>query len=108
MKRKWMAPALIALISTVGVLPLAQGQDAQALYLRSMAASCTACHGTDGNVAAGSPLPALAGMPRDYVSAQLKAFKAGTRTATVMHQIAKGYTDAQIDQIAGYFASVKK
>ena len=105
MKYGWMAPALLAL---AGMAPVAQAQDAQALYLRTNAASCTACHGTDGNVAAGSPLPALAGMSREYLSTQLKAVKAGTRTATVMHQIAKGYTDAQLDQLAGYFAGVKK
>ena len=98
----------IALLALAGAAPISHAQDAQSLYLRSAAASCTQCHGTDGNVAAGSPIASLAGMPRDYLSAQLKAFKAGTRTATVMHQIAKGYTDAQIEQLAGYFAGVKK
>jgi sulfide dehydrogenase cytochrome subunit len=39
---------------------------------------------------------------------QLKAFKAGTRPATVMHQLSKGYSDAQIEQIAAYFAAQKK
>jgi hypothetical protein len=33
-------------------------------------------------------------------STQLKAFKSGTRPATVMHQLSKGYSDAQIEQIS--------
>jgi cytochrome c553 len=34
-------------------------------------------------------------------------FKAGRLPATLMHQIAKGYTDEQIEQLAGYFAGLK-
>jgi cytochrome c553 len=37
----------------------------------------------------------------------MKDFQAGKRPATIMHQHAKGYTDAQLELIAGYFASVK-
>jgi cytochrome c553 len=37
----------------------------------------------------------------------MKAFKDGSRPATVMHQISKGYTDAQIQSVADYFASLK-
>jgi len=39
---------------------------------------------------------------------QVKAFKSGARPATVMHQLAKGYSDAQIEQVAAYFAAQKK
>jgi cytochrome c553 len=35
----------------------------------------------------------------------MRAFRDGKRPATIMHQLAKGYTDAQIDAISGYFAS---
>ena len=51
---------------------------------------------------------ALAGLPKEIIVTQMKAFKAGTRPATIMHQIAKGYTDEQIDTIATYFASQKR
>jgi cytochrome subunit of sulfide dehydrogenase len=40
--------------------------------------------------------------------AQMKAFQTGARPATIMHQLAKGYSDQQIDQIAAYFAAQKK
>lgn len=53
----------------------------------------------------GSAVVSLAGMKQDYISQQMKAFKTGQRPATVMHQLAKGYTDEQIEQIAAYFAS---
>jgi cytochrome c553 len=35
----------------------------------------------------------------------MKAFKDGKREATVMHQIAKGFTDGEIAAMAAYFAS---
>jgi sulfide dehydrogenase cytochrome subunit len=37
----------------------------------------------------------------------MKDFKAGKRPATIMHQQAKGYTDQELEILAGYFASVK-
>ncbi len=80
----------------------------QALYVTSLAATCANCHGTNGRTADGSAVPSLAGMPRDYMVAQMQAFKSGARPATVMHQLAKGYTDAQVEQIAGYFAAQKR
>jgi cytochrome c553 len=86
----------------------AWAQTPDALYAQGLAASCTQCHGTQGRAAIGSSVPAIAGMPRDYLAEQLRAFKAGTRPATVMHQLAKGYNDAQIDQLASYFAAQKK
>ena len=42
------------------------------------------------------------------IAAQMKAFREGKRPATVMPQLAKGYTDAQIDAIAGWFAAQKR
>ena len=88
--------------------PAPQGAGADALYLRSLAATCANCHGTEGRAVDGSAVATIAGLPRDYLSAQLKAFKNGTRQATVMHQLAKGYSDAQIEQLAAYFSALKK
>jgi cytochrome c553 len=50
----------------------------------------------------------LAGLPQDHIATQMRAFRDGKRPATVMHQIAKGYTDAQIDAMAGWFAAQKR
>jgi cytochrome subunit of sulfide dehydrogenase len=84
----------------------AQGQEA--LYVRSLAATCANCHGTNGNAVQGSAVVGLAGMPRDTMLQQLKAFRDGTRPATVMHQIVKGFSEPQLQQIAGYFAAQPK
>jgi cytochrome c553 len=53
-------------------------------------------------------VPSIAGLPRDYLMAQMKAFKDGSRPATVMHQISKGFSDAQIASMADYFAAQKR
>ena len=86
----------------------ALAQDAATLNLRSLAATCANCHGTDGRTTDGSAIPALAGMPRDYMIMQMKSFKDGSRPATVMHQLSKGFTDQQIESVASYFAALKR
>lgn len=73
---------------------------------RDLAATCFTCHGTDGHSVGGVP-PSLAGQNKSYLLQQMKDFKAGKRPATIMHQNAKGYTDEQLELIAGYFASIK-
>ena len=102
-----------ALAFALAALPLvaqAQGQPQgkDALYARSLAATCANCHGTNGKAPDGAQVPGLAGMPQAHIVGQMQAFRAGTRPATVMHQLAKGYTDAQIEQLAAYFAAQKK
>jgi cytochrome c553 len=85
-----------------------QAQDAASLNVRSLAATCANCHGTNGRAFEGSSVVSLAGMPKDYMVLQMKAFQSGARPATIMHQLAKGFSDAQIDQIATYFAAQKR
>ncbi len=82
--------------------------DAATLHSRALAATCANCHGTDGRTFDGSAIPSLAGMPKDYMVIQFKAFKDGTRPATVMHQLAKGYTDQQVEALATYFSTLKR
>ena len=84
----------------------AAAQDAKALQLRALAATCANCHGTDGR-AVGEGMPRLAGADAAYLAAQMRAYRDGQLPATVMHQLAKGYSDAQIDALAGYFAARK-
>ena len=74
---------------------------------RSLAATCANCHGTDGRSAT-REVPALAGQPKEFLVSQMKAFQEGKRPTTVMQQIAKGYSDAQIDLLAGYLSAQKK
>ena len=97
MKFVWFATALF-------LASPALAQDANALRARSLAATCAQCHGTDGRAPPGSAMVTLASMPAAYLTEQMKAFKGGTRPGTVMPQLAKGYSDAQIAQLAAYFA----
>jgi len=104
MKTGWKAAAASA---SLLLAASAQAQNADALNVRSLAATCAACHGTDGRVTGDGSVLALAGMPRDVLAAQLRAFKAGTRPSTIMGQLSKGFSEQQIDQLAAYFSAVK-
>ena len=74
---------------------------------RYLAANCANCHGTNGaNKVQGAFQ--IAGLKVDYFVEQMKAFKEGKRPATIMHQIAKGYSDEQIATLANYFAMQNK
>jgi cytochrome subunit of sulfide dehydrogenase len=107
MRSNLLRPALAALTAAFVAAP-AFAQDAKTLNTRALAATCANCHGTEGQAVPSASVPGLAGLPAAYVVEQMKAFKAGTRPATVMHQLAKGYSDAQIEAIAAYYAAQKK
>lgn len=83
----------------------AQAQTSPAIphLARSLAATCATCHGITGQ--ARGDMPSLAGVSADLTISRMADFKSGARSATVMHQIAKGYTDEQIRLIAAYFAA---
>jgi cytochrome subunit of sulfide dehydrogenase len=83
-------------------LAVANSATTQAAYLAS---NCTNCHSTKPSANA---IPSLKGLSADYIAEQLHAFRDGKRSATVMHQLAKGYTDSEIAALATYFASVSK
>lgn len=94
--------ALSIFAAAVTVAPaLAQAPDAT--RARDLAATCANCHGTNG-VSVGE-VESLAGKPRDELARRFQEFKKGTRPGTVMPQLAKGFTDEQIDAIAAWFAA---
>jgi sulfide dehydrogenase cytochrome subunit len=95
--------AVAALTATVA-LP-AWGQNTDSILARNLAATCANCHGTTGQSVA--PIPTLAGLSKDNIVRLMREFRDGKRLATVMDQLAKGYTDEQIDLIAGHFAAQK-
>ena len=105
MKINVVLSAAVAFLCMVSNL---QAQEKQALYVKSLAATCANCHGTNGKAVEGSNIVSIAGLDKVYLVAQMQAFKTGTRPATVMHQLSKGYSDAQIDALATYFTAQKK
>jgi cytochrome subunit of sulfide dehydrogenase len=72
---------------------------------RDLASTCANCHGTSGK--AQGAVPALAGQSRSDLVQKMNDFRDGKRPATIMHQLAKGYTPEQIDALAGWFAQQK-
>jgi len=72
--------------------------------IRSLAANCAACHGTNGRAAPGSTVPGLAGRYAADIIQAMKDFREGKRSPTVMHQIAKGYSEDETVAIAEFFA----
>jgi cytochrome c553 len=67
--------------------------------------NCFNCHGTEGRV--NSAIPSIAGRDKEFLEETLKAYKAGTKQATIMNQLAKGYTDEEIAILADYFSRQK-
>ncbi|HKA38323.1 MAG TPA: c-type cytochrome [Burkholderiales bacterium] len=98
-----MKPTLIGACCAIALVAAAQ---AQAQDARGMAATCFTCHGNEGRSVGGVP-PSLAGRPKAELLQAMKDFQDGKRSATIMHQHAKGYSDAELDLITGYFAGVK-
>ena len=99
-----MTARVFLVLALAGAAP---GLLAQEAASRNLAAPCAICHGSDGRAATNDLVP-LAGLPREHIAGQLRAFRDGQRQATVMHQIAKGYSDAQIDALAAWFAAQKR
>lgn len=89
---------------TAGLLAVAGLSHAQTdpLQVRSWAAGCANCHGTNGQAEKG--MPPLAGKNRADMTEKLLAYKSGAAPSTIMQQLTKGYTDDQLAAIAGWFA----
>ncbi|GAC1613167.1 MAG: c-type cytochrome [Novosphingobium sp.] len=77
-------------------------------------AACGFCHLPSGD---GRPENAsIAGLPRDYIMAQVRAFRDGTRRSAVpghvptalMAQVARAASDAEVAEAAGYFAALTR
>ena len=65
--------------------------------------NCTACHGETG--ISGNPAwPNIAGQRAGYLVNVLKAFRAGLRKDPMMAGVARGLSDADIDNLAAYYA----
>jgi cytochrome c553 len=106
---------LACLISASGGLPIS-GMSAEVLvstdklsntpHIRTLAASCAACHGSNGNALGINAV--LAGMDGAHFTTQMLAFKDGSRPATVMHRHAKGINIDEINLLADYFSKQKR
>lgn len=92
-------------LSVLSVTGLASAGDAAAG--KAKAAVCGACHGPAGLAPAHFPAyPNLAGQQEQYIAKQLTAFKAGTRKDPVMSMQAAGLSEADIANLAAYYAAM--
>ena len=73
---------------------------------KAKSAVCAGCHGVQG-LSTLPNAPNLAGQPQIYLSEQLKNYRSGKRTHEVMSLIAKPLSDAEIDDLATWYASLK-
>lgn len=106
MRSTIFAPAVLATsVVLAGAAPAHAQANPQARYL---AGNCANCHGTDGRSAGGGGMPGLAGLSQTYFMEQMKAFRDGTRKATIMNQIVKGYSDDQLAALAEFFSQQRK
>mgnify|MGYP002629739610 CR=1 FL=1 len=68
-----------------------------------LANTCYSCHGPDGNSA--GAMPTISGKSEQFITGQLRSFKAAGQEITVMGRIAKGFSDDEINALAKFFAS---
>ncbi|MEN9417035.1 MAG: hypothetical protein RI988_655 [Pseudomonadota bacterium] len=73
---------------------------------RDKAQACAVCHGANG-ISTLPDAPHLAGQPAIYLAAQLKAYRNGTRKHEVMNVMARPLSDADIDNLAAWYASIR-
>ena len=100
---QWMAG--ICLLGTLGVAQAEARPDPD--LARNLAATCANCHGTNGRAVQSAGNEELAGVPKDKLMQKLRDFRSGAKPATIMRQISKGYTEAQLELVAAYFAAQK-
>jgi len=72
---------------------------------RAKAKMCVVCHGEFG-ISILPNAPHLAGQPEIYLAEQLRAYRSGKRSNEIMSVIAKPLTDAEITDLATWFASI--
>lgn len=101
-----LGPAAMFAAGLLLSLPaLAQAGDWRAGRLLA-ARSCQACHGMDG-LSKQANAPNIAGQPEEYLIAQLRAYRDGTRRQEQMSIAAEGLTDDQILALVAYYGAIE-
>ena len=71
---------------------------------RNAAAKCTVCHGADG-VSTNRSWPNLVGQSKAYLVAALDRYRNGARKNAIMAGIARGLSEAELENVAAYYAA---
>ena len=95
--------AFVAALAACSAAAQAAGDPAAG---KKKAAMCQVCHGLDG-ISKNPDAPNLAGQNEIYLVRSLTAFKAGERKNEQMAVVAPALGDADIADLAAYYASIK-
>ena len=98
-----MKKTIIALCCTIS---FASAVEYDPVKGQMLSLSCASCHGTDGKSEAITPY--IAGMGKTTLYKILLDYKEGRKTATMMQKHTKGFTNAELEQVAYYFSKVKR
>jgi len=101
--KKVIVSTVVSLLLVTANISMAGGDAAAG---KAKSATCAGCHGAAG-ISANPLWPNLAGQKEAYMVKQVKAFREGTRSDPMMSPMAKPLSDADIDNLAAYFASLK-
>jgi cytochrome c553 len=111
-RRAHVAPTLLLMLMGAGAAlapapALAQQEGGDARAGRRLAGGrCAVCHGNDG-IALQPDAPNLAGQNPAYLAAQLRAYRGGERRHEQMGLVAQELTDAQIGDLAAWYAAIE-
>ena len=90
---------------TIAALAASQAVYAAEAGGATIAAQCNGCHGFEG--ASKGVMPELKGKPAAFLAQTLIDFRSDKKVGTVMNRIAKGYTDAEIENVARFYSELK-
>jgi len=108
MAYKTLTTAIMVAGLTAGAAFTASAADKPKLMMGASASmlsnTCAGCHGTNG-ASQGPAAPTIAGLSKDYFVETMQGFASGEIPSTIMNRSAKGYTDAEFAEMAGFYAS---
>ncbi len=101
-----MKRSILCALSMVALLTGGSALAADAAAGKGKAAGCAGCHGLNGT--SNNPMyPNLAGQKETYLVKAIKDYRDGKRKDPMMEGMAKGLNDADIADMAAFYASQK-
>ena len=100
---------IAAMVAMLGISGAQAAGDVQAGSTKATAAGCQACHGAngEGNAQLNPPGPKLAGKSEADLAQALNDYKSGKKPNPVMKATASSLSDADIANLAAFYASKK-
>ncbi|TWT19245.1 cytochrome c4 [Luteimonas marina] len=101
-------PVEVAPLDASAIAALTKTQAGDAERGATLAGTCAACHGLDGNPPEGLPYPRIAGQGERYIAHQLALFKSGERNtglAPAMIPFATPLSAQDMRDLGAYFAT---